>query len=422
MKRISWILFFLTLHVGVPAREAADDLRAGAAAVDITPDFPVALAGYSDAENRISEGVHDRIFARAVAFESGSKRLVLVSCDVSGFAYAPISFFQKSLLGRFKLQPDELYLCGTHTHSAPMVILNKSYPHPNNYRYAEMLRDKLQEAVERALGALHPARIGVGHGSSPVGANRRLYNPGTGRTEMARNPEGPVDSEVLVLQATGLDGSPVAAMFDYACHSRSLNSQNKLISGDIFGIAQQFVERTLGRRMVCAAFAGASGDIDPWYVMPGFSRDPGWPSETELMGTLLGEEVVHVLRDIRDFAAQGVIRTAGERIALPGKSAGRSTSASDRTKFIEVSAARIGEVGLVAVDCEMLVELGKAIKASSPFRYTFILTHCNGGSGYLPPAHAYTEGGYEVNLTGFAPEAADMVVKHAVRMLQNVQE
>jgi hypothetical protein len=33
----------------------------------------------------------------------------------------------------------------------------------------------------------------------------------------------------------------------------------------------------------------------------------------------------------------------------------------------------------------------------------------------------YKEGGYEVNMTGFAPEAADMVVKRAIKMLETLR-
>jgi hypothetical protein len=82
-----------------------------------------------------------------------------------------------------------------------------------------------------------------------------------------------------------------------------------------------------------------------------------------------------------------------------------------------MTAAAVGEVAFLAVDCEALVEIGKAIKAVSPFRHTFIVTNCNGGSGYLPPAHLYGERGYEVDLSGFAPEAAGIVVEKATWML-----
>ena len=61
-----------------------------------------------------------------------------------------------------------------------------------------------------------------------------------------------------------------------------------------------------------------------------------------------------------------------------------------------------------------------SIKAASPFKHTFVITHCNGAAGYLPPEHLYVEGGYEVESSPFAPKAADMVVKQAVKMLHEL--
>lgn len=49
----------------------------------------MSLEGYSDPENRVSEGVHDRLDARALVLESGSKRLVLVSCEVNRSGFGP---------------------------------------------------------------------------------------------------------------------------------------------------------------------------------------------------------------------------------------------------------------------------------------------------------------------------------------------
>jgi len=175
-------------------------LRAGASKVDITPEGPVALDGYQGPENRISQGVHDRLYIRAIALESGSTRIVLVACDLTSFMFA--GYFQNSLLSRFNLQPDALFLCATHTHSGPSLSLNRSYPYPNNFSYTQTVRDKLIEAVGSALGSLGPVRLGVGRGQSTVGVNRRQTLP-NGETIMAANPDGPVDAaDILIERAT----------------------------------------------------------------------------------------------------------------------------------------------------------------------------------------------------------------------------
>ena len=66
----------------------------------------------------------------------------------------------------------------------------------------------------------------------------------------------------------------------------------------------------------------------------------------------------------------------------------------------------------------MFNEIGRAIKTASPFQHTFVITHCNGSSGYLPTRPAYDEGGYEVQSSRFAPGSAEQVIQESVRMLQ----
>ena len=78
---------------------------------------------------------------------------------------------------------------------------------------------------------------------------------------------------------------------------------------------------------------------------------------------------------------------------------------------------RVGDVAVVGLGGEVFNEIGKAIKTASPFPHTLIITHCNGTAGYLPTKEAYPEGGYEVETSPFAPEAAEKVVKEAVRLL-----
>jgi hypothetical protein len=387
-------------------------LQAGVARIDITPDFPVALEGYLNPETRISTGVHDRLFVRAIAFSNGPRRLVVVSCDLGGFLFS--DYFRYAILEAFKLRHDELFLCATHTHSGPALSLNRSYPHPNNFKFTENLKAALLKAVAESLKNLTPARIGMGKSTSSIGVNRRLILP-NGEVRMAPNPGGPSDPEVLVMQITDVIGRPAAALFDYACHSRSLNRNNTLVSGDIFGIAEQTVEDAFGKRFICSALSGASGDIDPMRVVSGFDEGPDRISETGRMGSSLGAAVVSGLKKLHYPPDQGQIMSLSRRVMLPSKTAGRM-------RPIELIAARVGEVAFLGLNCEALVEVGNAIKAASPFPYLFMITNCNGWAGYLPPGRMYKEGGYEVNQSGFGPEAADILVSQAGELLVELRK
>ena len=294
-------------------------------------------------------------------------------------------------------------------------------------RYTETLNQKLLTVISEAFNNVKPVHTGVGVGSSPVGSNRREMKP-DGSISLGRNPYGPTDKEVLVMKIVTPDGTPIGALYDYATHATSLGPGNMQVSGDVLGISAQFVEKILGKDAVSPVFAGASGNIDPWYrVLPDFNTEPGWIPEPVLLGSFLGEEVIHVFRNIKDVNPGGEINTSFETIECPRRKMAenndRITEEDQRTTIpVNITVARVGDdVAFVGFNVEMLTEIGMAIKSGSPYKHTFVITHCNGSSGYLPPAELYKEGGYEVNSTRFEIGSADMVVKKALRMLYDLK-
>lgn len=400
-----------------PAAPARAELRAGVAKVDITPQQPCVLAGYAGRTN-LSTGVHDPLFARAVAFEEGGKRLVLVSSDLIGY-YKTVNYMRSAILDACNLKPEELLLTAIHTHAAPTASLEPEKPHPNNVEYTKTVSVRLVKLVQQALAGLKPARIGVGIGASPVGINRReavIDKQGQKQIRLGRNPGGSTDKDVQVLQIREPSSEkPFAVLFAYATHGTSLGSKNLVISGDVLGLAAQFVEQHLGDGIISPVFAGASGDIDPWFrVLPEIKTGNGWIPESVLLGTMLGEEVVHTANKIPDFKQDGPINSIIKTIELPSK-----TNQTD-TVPMTITVARIGNVAFVGLGGEVFHEIGRAIKKGSPFPHTFVITHCNGRAGYLVVKEAYPKGGYEVKTTHFAPEAADIVIREVIALLNRV--
>jgi len=426
VKRITVIVIMLIISFLLCACAAAGEgaLQAGTAIIDITPDKPVKMAGYG-ARTALSENVHDPLSARVVAFENNGKRFVLVSTDLIGFYDGTAEHLRKIILSEFDLEPGELFLSAIHTHDGPSLTIDKEKGHPNNLEYTKNLEVKLVEVVRKATNNAGPVHIGAGVGYSPVGANRReLVFDGSGNSSirLGCNPYGPTDKEVLVMKLAKPDGTAVATLFDYATHATCLGGKNLTISGDVIGLAEQFVEKILGEEIIAPAFAGASGNIDPWFrVLDGFNTEPGWIPEPVLLGTLLGEEVVHVFRGIDKLSAGGDIKTAFTTLDLPGKARGETEIKKDHPSIpYNITVARIGDIAFVGLGGEVLTEIGMSIKGASPFKHTFVITHCNGAAGYLPPEHLYVEGGYEIQSSPFAPKAADMVVKQAVKMLHEL--
>jgi len=406
------------------AANRAGTLRAGIAKIDITPDKPVKMSGYG-ARKALSDGVHDPLSARIVVFENNGRRLVIVSSDLIGYYDGTAEHFRKVIMNEFGLSPSELLLTAIHNHAGPTLTLNADKVHANNYDYTKDLERKLVEASHEAFDRMEPIEIGAGVGYSPVGMNRRQLvfdRAGNSSIRLGRNPYGPTDKEVLVMKLAKPDGATYAALFDYATHATCLGGRNLTISGDVLGLAEQFVEKILGEEVIAGAFAGASGNIDPWFrVLPAINTEPGWIPEPVLLGTLLGEEVVHVFRDIEELSGGGEIRSSIVTLELPGKPRGSLEIKKDTAPTsLCISAARVGDVAFVGLGAEVLTEIGMSIKAASPYEHTFVIAHCNGAAGYIAPEHLYVEGGYEITSSPFAPKAAEIAIKQAVKMLHEL--
>ncbi len=425
LTAICSLLISLCPVVAAPAfAESQATLKAGVARIDITPEKPVTLSGYASRKG-LSTGVHDPLSARVLAFEAGGKRLVLVSVDIIGFYAGTDEYLRSALLKEFNLQPSELFLCGIHTHAAPTPTIDRERGNASNVEYMESLRGKLLDGVRQALDKMQPANIGLGVGYCPVGSNRReLRVSDKGETSIAlgRNPNGVTDKEVLVMKVARPDGAPVAVAFDYATHGTALGYDNYTISGDVPGLAEQFVEKIVGSDVVAPVFVGASGNIDPWYrVLPGFNTEPGWVPEPVLLGTFLGEEVVHVYRGIKQTCPADTIAAGRAVLQLPAKPGDDGSAEKDpATAPFVVTVARLGDVAFVGLGGEVLTEIGMAIKAGSPCEHTFVITHCNGAAGYLAPKEQHVQDGYEVKSSHFAPKAADIVIRESIRMLHDL--
>ncbi len=427
LRRGSHLLFLffglLCFWAGSGAAVAGDEtLRAGAARIDITPRIPVLLGGYAS-RKELSTAAHDPLGARVVAFERSGKHLVLVSLDLIGFYNGTAEPLRQAVVEACHLQDSELFLAAIHDHSSPVLSFDPAKEPPGNVEYTKILRDQLVTLVQQAMDRLTPVHLRAGSGSSPVGVNRRqvvMDKEGNPKIELGRNPSLLTDREVQVLRILRAgDGGLAAILFDHAVHSTSLGPRNNLVSGDVHGLAEQFIENYLGHGVVAPGFAGASGDIDPWIrVLPEFRTENGWIPEPVLLGTLLGEEVVRSGEGMSPAEMGGPIGSLRKILELPGKPPGQTTTTNNwPATSVSLTVGRVGQVAFVGFGGEMFNEIGQAIKQASPYPVTIIITHCNGAAGYLPTRPAYLEGGYEVSSSPFAPMAAGQVVKEALRML-----
>src|SRR5262249_40240536 len=89
---------------------------------------------------------------------------------------------------------------------------------------------------------------------------------------------------------------------------------------------------------------------------------------------------------------------------------------------VKVQVIALGdELAWVSLPGEIFVELGLAIKKSSPYPHTLIAELANGSIGYIPDKPAYPQGNYEVVSSRCAEGSGEMLVETASRLLNDVR-
>jgi hypothetical protein len=87
---------------------------------------------------------------------------------------------------------------------------------------------------------------------------------------------------------------------------------------------------------------------------------------------------------------------------------------------VELHLLRVGPAVLAGIEGEPFVEIGLEIKARSPWPSTWFGGYTGGWAGYIPTPDAYLQGGYEVDTSPFAPEAARRLVTETLAALRDL--
>lgn len=422
-----------TLVVASPALSLAQNVRVGAAKVDITPAADELPPNYL--------GVLDAIHSRAIVIDNGASRAALVSVDagaVPGTVWQTVSAALEEELG---LPATHVLVTATHTHSVPRQV-------PDSYAR------KIVESVRLASERLAPARVGFGTGVSYLNVNRNIIDSETGRWREGPNYEGPSDKTVAVIEFEDSNGEPIAVYYNYAMHAVAAG-QLDLVSGDVPGTTSKYIEDSFDGRIVALWSSGAAGDQNPRYyqqtydlreirirdyaargidisnTMPpgGEGLDRTDPTVIRLMdqqkqmivsmGQLLGEEVMHVMRGMERMESELEIDGRYRVVSCPGRNrldSGRAGYPGEYEEAgpveIRLGLLRLGNVMIGAVNAEVFNLIAQRLKNESPYAWTMLATLTNGfaRSGYIPNDAAYGMYTFEVLSSRLQPGCAESAI------------
>src|SRR6476660_7224443 len=407
----------------------ATELRAGVARVYLTPPLSMKapLGGYGARMNRPAEGVHDRIFAKALVVSDGSRKFVLVTADMLGFAPP----FKPSMIERLAAQgwsPEQVMLLPSHSHtSVDMNALNPrnvfKIPQIGIHDPAlyEFMLKRFVDVIQRAEQHMQPVVIGT--------TSRQI--PGWNRNRRDRG--GVTDDELTVTRIDTVGGKPLAVLVNFTAHPTFMSEKEMLFSGDWPGYLQRTVEAVVGEGVTAMYYNGAEGDQSPT-PRPDSGESP-W-ERAERYGLELGLIAADLwrktdtVRDVTcDFHLEKIplperrwhpdfMSTGGKEYGLSEAIMGELLSAMSPSETTSGS-LRLGELVIVGIPGEMASGLGMRIKSETKaitgVQHAVIGGLANEWISYILTAESYIRGsGYEASMSFYGPELGDRLSKAAL--------
>lgn len=454
MRKQSVLLSIILLSGGFlcPAGRAA--LRGGCARTNITPPVGVWLSGYGS-RDRPSDGIVDELWAKAVVLNDGHNTVAIVATDL---LWVPLEITQK-VRGIVKektgIAEDHVLICATHTHFGPKIF-TKTKIGPDvedntvDQAYVQTLVRKMADSVFLAHRNMQDVRIGAAKGEVPeivynrrprdsdgsvkmafslspeVIATRKIVSDpdGSVRVTFAHPPDGPamtfgpIDPEAWVLRVEDTEGEILACVVNFACHAVSGSAYPDWfysISADYPGETMRMVEQAAGG--ICLFTSGTAGDIVP--IKRG--REP-----RPQIGRALAGEVIRRLQFVRT-SDEVTIGAKREPVKIPVKadpSPDRITDAGaeDEHLITEIQVLRLGDVYILGLPGEILVEVGLEIKKRAGLQNLLIVSLSNDAIGYVCHSGAYDEGGYEPGTgTNLAKGAAEILIERALALIEQIR-
>ena len=435
----------------------AGDLHIGVSQRIITPEIGTPMAGYYF--DRGAEGVHDDLYTKAMVLEKDGRKVVLISCDLIEIPNYLVDEIRAEIHNQTGIPAAHVMLSATHAHTGPVIPefpIGVQSAHELVKSYAQALPEKIAKNVKQANAALQPASLQYGLGQeTTLSFNRRFlmkdgsvrFNPGKSNPDKIR-PVGPIDPDVPVLYAETTPGLPLAIFVSFAMHLDTVGGL--AFSADYPYTLAKILSAVKSPDLMTLFTMGCSGNVNHLNFFDA-KRQKGH-DEAARIGTVLGGEVLKTLmrlepvdadeikiaRRVIDLplvdvepserqAAEKIIATYGTENPAPFMDMVNAFKIKDvlerngKPLRGEVQVVTLGnDVAIVGLNGEIFVELGLAIKASSPYPLTIVSSLTNGTVGYVPDRKAYAEGHYEPVSARCAAGSGEMLVETAVDLLHDL--
>jgi len=451
IRLLTWILVvFLSLHTFCRGAQAV--LKGGCGKVNITPPLGIPLIG---SYGKPSDDILDELYAKALVLDDGTNTIAIVSADL---LYTPLEEIagpvRVIITEKTGIPEQNILVCATHTHSGPEVFTKSKFrtagdrtPPTIDRSYLDTLVKKIAGSATIAYKKMQEVRIGAAKGQAPeIVYNRRPRNK-DGLVKMAFTlpPEvratrkivvdpggdvrttfvlpddntewkfGPIDQEVCVLRIENTAGEFVASLVNFGCHPVSIYpSLSTAVSADYPAFVTGVVEQAEGG--LCLFTLGLAGDAVPF--------DRGVLPRRQI-GRAIGGEALRRLQFV-STKSDVTVRGLKTKVEFPTKAQAAADAGGDDPKtrpvISEIQVLRLGDIYILGLPGEVLVEVGLEIKKKAGLENLFIVTLSNDAIGYVCHSAAYDEGGYEpAGATNLAKGAGEIMTEQALKLIDQIR-
>ena len=432
-------------------------MKAGLARMDITPSGPVWLDGMI--RSHPSTGMHDRIFAKAMVLSSGpqmSDACAVVSADVCTLSASDCLKIRTMAEKQTGIPCGRIIVAATHNHSGPATV---GHLNPREDAYTNDLPEKIAALIKKAAAAMAPAAVGCGSGQEDTISHYRRLLADDGHVVMNWEPWpaerivrvlGVIDPDVGVIKIVAADAPAqlLGLLFNHAGHPNVMSGDNYLITPDYPGRAEALLEKEYGGTAMFVNGAQGTMDIDGL-------KDRDWAG-VERVACALAEAVKQTAQAIIPRAAaclrvgshqytvparkisdkekawaEEILKKTGGAVKPVADGVGDDYKAALYLQLLKVQhqaipleqiCIAVDDYAFISFPGELFTEIGMRIKATSPFRHTYILGLANGCVGYIPTRQAISEGGYEPETRETDDSAEDIIVDQSLTLLRRVHE
>lgn len=444
-------------------------MKTGFSKICINPPYGAPISGYY--EQRFTKGILDDIFVRAVAFDDGEKRAVVIALDLCLLPQEYYDLMKQAIIKDTGIEWEGIFITCSHTHTGPIVGKDFASNLKSSEYYDQTLISSVRDAVVYALADLKESRIEVGEGQAKnISFIRRFRmkdgsvatNPGVNNPEIDY-PLG-IPNETVKLVKIIREGGKDIFLVNFGTHPDSVGGE--YISADYMGYVCSIIENAVGN-VECMFLLGVQGDVNHVNVNPtpaesaistiDFDSVPRSIKHAEHMGRIIAGAVLSfcsitekVKTDKIGYASKTIYfppnqendrmdeakkimeyYESGRANELPYKEMALTTIVAEARRIIKqkdriepypfnLSAIKVGELVFAGLGGEPFTEIGNRMNENSPFKKTIFCVLTNTGGGYVPTSKAYDEGGYEARSSAFKRGCDDIVVNGMTEMLNNL--